>query len=705
MKKLNSVSCATDYSKAATLEWVYQSNGGYFTVSGADVWMELQYGPQGSEDWTDEVHVPTGNGILQPGTIGIRFRNYSPGTVATVSAGISEHAEPAFALSASGSLQSTVSGIPVYNVQAFGAGGQGITSGDAWQSIMDAYNKMSPGGILYFPEGQYLISQPLTFNRQISFSIWGAGMGVSQILPNYVNGDGIVIAPGGNSSIVNLQDFDVFGYYGPQTKDNYLLKVSGLARLNMDNVSLANESGGGSLSLSSIPFVALNKVSGIEFVTPTPCLRIDGCGGTIDQCNFAMAPNNDMSTRRPVAYLSNLNSLHFNDCQFGGFGPRETFAITSIASTPTTFTVTCGAHDYKAGDPVVIRNSNVAGYNNTWLIDSVTATTFTVKSVLNPGAAGAFGTAETLACAVYAPNDLGPVNEVTISNTLSASEAEPQTYGRCNVMLDGNRGAYLLTGWNLGDNYYDGAEYGVVTAGGVNASGQPAGVSITGGNHNNVCRNLMVLGTAQDIEWAHVSSSASTSGDDGINFSCEVLVMCVNGNPNGPMSIHLDGHMDARFPNTGSPTFYPRKYGVILDDNGQAQPPQDIVIDGKIFGTVGALLINDTGSSRHGWRINLDDGCNVNWGTVPATNANYLPSVASAATVDLSAVPNRTIKITGPVNIQNLNGGWLGRRVSLLFVSGLTILSGGNFAIAANRTVLAGDQLECVFDGASWYVR
>jgi hypothetical protein len=85
-----------------TIDFCYQSNGGYFNVSGNAAFCQLQYGAYGSEEWTDEFLVPIGNGELQAGTIGVRFRSATPGLPAAVSAGMSERDEPAVILSASG---------------------------------------------------------------------------------------------------------------------------------------------------------------------------------------------------------------------------------------------------------------------------------------------------------------------------------------------------------------------------------------------------------------------------------------------------------------------------------------------------------------------------------------------------------------------------------------------------------------------------
>ena len=94
--------------------------------------------------------------------------------------------------------------------------------------------------------------------------------------------------------------------------------------------------------------------------------------------------------------------------------PTE-YSITGITSTPSNFVVTTSvAHHYVAGVPIVISGCSVAAYNGTWTVASVTGTTVTVTSAINPGAA----------------------SDGTLTNTLD--------------------GTYMLTGANINEPYPDG---------------------------------------------------------------------------------------------------------------------------------------------------------------------------------------------------------------------------------------------------------
>lgn len=102
MQQITQVACGDQYTNATTLSEVFNSSGGYFTIQDNDAYVELQYGGLGQFYWTNEAPVPVGNGILQAGTTGVRFRNLTPGLAATVTAALYAEAEPALIITAGG---------------------------------------------------------------------------------------------------------------------------------------------------------------------------------------------------------------------------------------------------------------------------------------------------------------------------------------------------------------------------------------------------------------------------------------------------------------------------------------------------------------------------------------------------------------------------------------------------------------------------
>lgn len=83
------------YTDTCTLSGVWNSNGGFWSITGAEAFVQLQWGRLGTAEWTSEVHVPVGTAILTPPTIGVRFRSYLPGVPATVTAALAGEDEPA----------------------------------------------------------------------------------------------------------------------------------------------------------------------------------------------------------------------------------------------------------------------------------------------------------------------------------------------------------------------------------------------------------------------------------------------------------------------------------------------------------------------------------------------------------------------------------------------------------------------------------
>lgn len=126
MRVLDSVACGNQYTEAAGIKYIYRSNGGSFSIVGADAYCRLWYGDHGHETPLAEFHAPVGVGVIYPGTIGVEFRNYLAGQTAIVSATLSQEGEPSVALGAGGVagagsgsmnlIQSVLVGAPVANV-------------------------------------------------------------------------------------------------------------------------------------------------------------------------------------------------------------------------------------------------------------------------------------------------------------------------------------------------------------------------------------------------------------------------------------------------------------------------------------------------------------------------------------------------------------------------------------------------------------
>jgi hypothetical protein len=106
---LNSVLAPDNWTEACTISDVAGGRGGNFAVKDFAVLYALQYGGRGSYEWTDEAEIDPGGGSIEAGATGVRFRNRTAGSVATVSARIAPPAQPVLMLGYTGTV--VISGV------------------------------------------------------------------------------------------------------------------------------------------------------------------------------------------------------------------------------------------------------------------------------------------------------------------------------------------------------------------------------------------------------------------------------------------------------------------------------------------------------------------------------------------------------------------------------------------------------------------
>lgn len=108
MPVLNSQAVGDKYplssgAKGAIIANVWNSRGGWFSVTGATAYVRLQYGKQGSEHWVEEIFLGAGAFVVVPPNCrGLQFRNGVAGVTATVTAQIAQGDEPPLAISTIG---------------------------------------------------------------------------------------------------------------------------------------------------------------------------------------------------------------------------------------------------------------------------------------------------------------------------------------------------------------------------------------------------------------------------------------------------------------------------------------------------------------------------------------------------------------------------------------------------------------------------
>ena len=107
MPTLNQVSCGDTYDSTtpkATIADVWNSKGGWFSVTGAAVFCKLQYGKLGTSFYTAEQQLGDGAFASIPrDAVGISFRNAAAGATAVVSCTIGQDGEPVLAVDDLGS--------------------------------------------------------------------------------------------------------------------------------------------------------------------------------------------------------------------------------------------------------------------------------------------------------------------------------------------------------------------------------------------------------------------------------------------------------------------------------------------------------------------------------------------------------------------------------------------------------------------------
>lgn len=89
-------------------------------------------------------------------------------------------------------------------------------------------------------------------------------------------------------------------------------------------------------------------------------------------------------------------------------------------------------------------------------------------------------------------------------------------------------------------------------------------------------------------------------------------------------------------------------------------------------------------------------------GSSPVGSNVALKTIASAAPLLLPA-NGEVFSVTGTAGFGNINGGYAGRIVTLIFDDALTVSDGGTINMAGNFVTTTGDTLTLVHDGSSWY--
>jgi len=596
-------------------------------------------------------------------------------------------------------------------VKIRGATGDGTTDDtDAFQDAYDAWpvpsGARTRGIVFEVGPGDYLIGD-LVLDSPNPVLIRGCGPGVTNLIPSATSGIAIRVGTSGGTAGTDgptrfgLMNLSITPNATNRSASSWLLAVYNTPVVFIRDVIYGRGTGGG-FRFESVNEVLMTDVDGssTDGSTGDTCLRLISSQGTFKGVKLAMAGGN--VGRAPVVHISGtVTTSRFDNCLFGGWGPRAQLNIVSITGSGSAFTVTSAAHGFAAGDLFVIRGTSTS-YDSVWRAASVTATTLVVSSALVTSV-GAVGTVESVAASFLVENSGGPINEGVISGCFTANQAAAP-YGTTGFYFDGKRStSNAIEGWVLSGNWYDGGRTGVLISGTTTGSAPTVyGFKITGGEFSQITRGIHIdQASGIVIDGVQCGASGGTApADDGVSASAGVYIWAglTSALSRG---IVIDGsQLGYSRDMTVEPGGTLTKYGVLVDGAVELLTIGDscqIAGSTAKIGTINSALAN----GRH-WRIqNPLGGVGT---TLPIAASAILPTIASASSI-AATVGHDHFLISGTTGISSITGGWVGRRITLMFISGLTLGTGGNLAIGSGVAVAAGRTASLWFDGTSWYVQ
>lgn len=555
------------------------------------------------------------------------------------------------------------------------------------------------GGIFIPPQLEFQLTTALSITGTKPISIFGSGQFASKIRPTFAGGDAITFDGPARVEISNL-------FLQPTVDRNsgtYLIRIKNCTYPTIRDVHISNGQGG-QYMIETCNFLNMSGCQG-DSTTGTSgdtALRIKGSGGTVSNCYFRVGQSSGYPNSTPCLWISGqTTSLHISNSGFAGGGPAYRYTTSGGSSTATDFTINVPTgHKFKAGDLIVFRNMTPSGYNNQFRLASVTATSVTVTSTLNPGAVTVNGTAEFPTACGYVTNEDGPVNESSIVGCLFEGFGVNE-YGSAALWFNARAGAYeaqqAVSGWRLTGNYYDFGSTGLLLTGARANTGPECSLSgfvASDGIFVQPTRGVH-LEQVTGVCLSNFVGGGSTHTTDKISSDTAIYIYAGDVAP-FTQGVSISNSHLGYSRNWYQDTAKCYSYGIILD----GQTIQDLSVSNcEIYGNT--LSVGETGSPNqpgNRWRFKN----NTVWGA--SLPLGVIPSVASGNTINVNPY-NDIQKITGTTNIQNINPAVTGQELTLVFVSALSLITGGNLAIAANYAVAAGQLVKLVFDGTSWYLK
>ena len=387
---------------------------------------------------------------------------------------------------------------------------------------------------------------------------------------------------------------------------------------------------------TSDPF---NAVGGIS--VGIPAIQVIDSNGNVITSNLSVANitggNMTITGNIMVGGIKTDNYYYSNGVPVafgGGGGSGSTVQITSITSTAVDFTVTLPTVPvtWAVGNTVTIYNTTPTQYNGDWIIASITGTTVTVSTPINPGPSTVNGIIQSKYSTNYPVPGFDTQLIFNIGGNACASPNLRFDPVVSMLHVDGN---ICVEGTAIA-NYFsgDGSNITNVTANLANY--------VTQGNQSNITRlgtllELNVAGNANLGNVGNIKIFGGTSSQILINDGSNGLVW-----GNGPNAIS-NGSSNVTIATSGGP--------VTISSGGVSNVvtvnPSNIVVQ--------AVEVWVSGNVR----ANYFDGNGARLTNLNAANlVGAIPYAAVAGTVASNAQPNITslgtlnsLTVSGPVNL------------------------------------------------------
>lgn len=410
---------------------------------------------------------------------------------------------------------------PVFNVMDFGAKGDGVTNDTAAINAAAAAAAVAAsGGTVYFPAGTYLTTGITSVTTQVVAFLGDAAevctlknTHATNPTISYNGKDGFVRELSFTSSLV-------------RSAGNPIISVQNTQ--NAQIVGCVMKPNGDCLYARSVNNFYVSRCLCKTFTAGT-AVRVVASSLLADNSQFFTAGG------APCAWIQGTSSSHLAvGCGFTGAGSAASYTPGSITSTSSNFTVNGlpSGHAFHVGDYMVLSGMTPSAYNGFWRVASITSTTATVTTTINPGTTSVVGSAYKVPCCLYVDNSLGAVNESTLTGCIFAASGYPLDAISAGIYIDGRMGDAAIEGWQISKSYIDIGRVGVLLCGsgpshGTTVQRWTIGECVFEGNAGDGTSSM--LGQVWVEQCPAVSILGAKSSDANKDSTCKALYVYSDG--------------------------------------------------------------------------------------------------------------------------------------------------------------------------------